>query len=118
MHRCNLTAILLPNYADIPDLLAAERVEIVASLPYYQARETDAQRGEGVFEESLVGLRRLNALGYGRTTGLVLNLVTNPVGTFLPGNQAALERDWKRELKRRYRSEERRVGKECRSRWS
>src|SRR2546422_7814908 len=55
-----------------------------------------------VFEESLVGLRRLNALGYGRTTGLVLNLVTNPVGTFLPGSQAALERDWKRELKRRY----------------
>jgi len=102
MHRCNLTAILLPNYADIPELLAAERVEIVASLPYYQARETDAQRGEGVFEESLVGLGRLNALGYGRTTGLVLNLVTNPVGTFLPGSQAALERDWKRELKRRY----------------
>src|SRR3989454_3715541 len=102
MHRCNLTAILLPNYADIPELLAAERVEIVASLPYYQARETDAQRGEGVFEESLVGLRRLNALGYGRTTGLVLTLVTNPVGTFLPGSQAALERDWKRELKRRY----------------
>src|SRR5438034_2966662 len=87
MHRCNLTAILLPNYADIPELLAAERVEIVASLPYYQARETDAQRGEGVFEESLVGLGRLNALGYGRTTGLVLNLVTNPVGTFLPGDR-------------------------------
>jgi radical SAM/Cys-rich protein len=102
MHRCNLTAILLPNYADIPELLAAQRVEIIASLPYYQARETDAQRGEGVFDESLVGLRRLNALGYGRAAGLVLNLVTNPVGTFLPGDQAALERDWKRELKRRY----------------
>jgi radical SAM/Cys-rich protein len=102
MHRCNLTAILLPNYADIPELLAAHRVEIVASLPYYQARETDAQRGAGVFAESLTGLRRLNALGYGRGTGLVLNLVTNPVGTYLPGNQAALERDWKRELARRY----------------
>jgi radical SAM/Cys-rich protein len=102
MHRCNLTAILLPNYADIPELLAAHRVEVVASLPYYQARETDAQRGDGVFAESLVGLRRLNALGYGRGTGLVLNLVTNPVGSYLPGDQAALERDWKRELKRRY----------------
>jgi radical SAM/Cys-rich protein len=102
MHRCNLTAILLPNYADIPELLAAQRVEIIASLPYYQARETDAQRGAGVFEESLTGLRRLNALGYGRCRGLVLNLVTNPVGTYLPGNQAALERDWKVELKRRY----------------
>jgi len=102
MHRCNLTAILLPNYADIPELLAARRVEVIASLPYYRARETDAQRGEGVFDESLVGLRRLNALGYGRGTGLVLTLVTNPVGTYLPGNQAALERDWKRELKRRY----------------
>jgi radical SAM/Cys-rich protein len=102
IHRCNLTAILLPNYADIPELLAAHRVEVIASLPYYQARETDAQRGEGVFQESLVGLRRLNALGYGTGTGLVLNLVTNPVGTYLPGNQAALERDWKRELARRY----------------
>ncbi len=102
LHRCNLTAILLPNYADIPELLAARQVEVIASLPYYQARETDAQRGTGVFEESLVGLRRLNALGYGRGTGLVLNLVTNPVGTYLPGTQAALERDWKRELKRRY----------------
>lgn len=102
MHRCNLTAILLPNYADIPELLARHRVEVIASLPYYQARETDAQRGEGVFAESVLGLRRLNALGYGKGTGLVLNLVTNPVGTYLPGDQQALERDWKRELKRRH----------------
>ena len=102
IHRCNLTAILLPNYADIPELLAAHRVEVVASLPYYQGRETDAQRGEGVFQESLIGLRRLNALGYGKGTELVLNLVTNPVGTYLPGNQSALEHDWKRELARRY----------------
>ena len=102
IHRCNLTAVLLPNYSDIPELLAACRVEVIASLPYYRARETDAQRGDGVFQESLVGLRRLNALGYGMGTGLVLNLVTNPVGTYLPGNQTALERDWKRELRRRY----------------
>src|SRR5437667_4074563 len=82
-HRCNLTAILLPNYADIPAHLAAHRVEVIASLPYYQARQTDAQRRAGVFEASVVGLRRLNALGYGKGTGLVLNLVTNPVGTYL-----------------------------------
>lgn len=102
MHRCNLTAILLPNYADIPALLATHRVEVIASLPYFQARETDAQRGEGVFEESIEGIRRLNALGYGRGTGLALNLVANPVGTFLPGNQADLETMWKRELKTRF----------------
>jgi radical SAM/Cys-rich protein len=102
MHRCNLTAILLPNYDDIPELLAGHGVEIVASLPYFQARETDAQRGEGVFEESVLGLKRLNALGYGRGSGLVLNLVTNPVGMFLPGNQGELEAMWKRELRRRH----------------
>jgi radical SAM/Cys-rich protein len=102
MHRCNLTAILLPNYADIPELLAAHNVEIIASLPYYQARETDTQRGEGVFEESVVALRRLNALGYGTGGPLKLNLVMNPVGTFLPGDQAGLQALWKRELKRRY----------------
>jgi radical SAM/Cys-rich protein len=102
IHRCNLTAMLLPNYSDIPELLAEHTVEVIASLPYYQARETDAQRGEGVFQESLVGLRRLNALGYGKGAGLVLNLVTNPVGTYLPGNQTALEHDWKHELGRRY----------------
>jgi radical SAM/Cys-rich protein len=102
MHRCNLTAILLPNYADIPALLAAHRVEVIASLPYFQARETDAQRGEGVFDESIEGIRRLNALGYGRGTGLELNLVANPVGTFLPGSQPELQAMWKRELKRRF----------------
>src|ERR671915_1596701 len=102
MHRCNLTAVLLPNYADIPALLAEHRVEVLASLPYFQGRETDAQRGEGVFEESIESLRRFNALGYGRRSGLVLNLVTNPVGTFLPGNQRALEVRWKAEMRRRY----------------
>lgn len=102
MHRCNLTAVLLPNFADIPALLARHRVEIVASLPYFQARETDAQRGEGVFEESIESLRRLNALGYGRGGGLRLTLVTNPVGTYLPGDQAQLERRWKQEMQRRH----------------
>jgi radical SAM/Cys-rich protein len=102
MHRCNLTAVLLPNYADIPALLARHRVEIVASLPYFQARETDAQRGDGVFEQSIESLRRLNALGYGTGGELRLVLVTNPVGTFLPGDQVALEAHWKRQMQRRW----------------
>ena len=103
MHRCNLTAILLPNYADIPALLARHRVEVIASLPYFQARETDAQRGAGVFDESVEGLRRLNALGYAvGASELELNRVANPVGTFLPGNQRELEAMWKRELRRKF----------------
>ena len=103
MHRCNLTAIMLPSYEDIPQLLADHGVEIIASLPYYLPRQTDAQRGEGVFELSLKGLRRLNELGYGdRKSGLVLNLVTNPVGAFLPAPQEELQADWKRELSTRY----------------
>lgn len=102
MHRCNLTAILLPNYSDIPELLARHEVEIIASLPYYQARETDTQRGDGVFEQSLQSIRLLNGLGYGSGGPLKLNLVMNPVGTFLPGAQAPLQELWKRELKRRY----------------
>lgn len=103
MDRCNLTILLLPNYADLPAFLAEHQVEVVASLPHYRAPQTDAQRGEGVFEESLEALRRLNALGYGADDGaLALDLVTNPAGAFLPGSQFALERDWKRELERRH----------------
>jgi len=101
--RCNLTVTRLPNYRWIPPFLAEQRVEVTASLPYFQSRQTDAQRGEGVFDESVEALRELNALGYGRPgTGLVLNLVTNPVGAFLPPDQRAAERDWKRELGRRH----------------
>ena len=101
--RCNLTITRLPNYRWIAPFLARHRVEVTASLPYYQGRQTDAQRGEGVFEESIEALHELNALGYGVPgTGLTLNLVTNPVGAFLPPDQRAAERDWKRELERRY----------------
>lgn len=101
--RCNLTITQLPNYADIPAFLAGHRVEIVASLPSFVAKQTDVQRGDGVFDDSIAALRALNALGYGvEGSGLVLNLVTNPVGAFLPAPQRALEADWKRELQRRY----------------
>src|SRR6185312_16230707 len=90
-------------YAYIPEFLAKHRVEIIASLPSYAPKPTDTQRGIGVFEDSLLALSQLNQLGYGQDgTGLVLNLVTNPVGAFLPGNQSSLEAEWKRQLKRRY----------------
>ena len=101
--RCNLTITRLPNYAWIPEFLAEHRVEVVASLPSFAARQTDAQRGTGVFEDSIAALRAFNALGYGvEGSGLALNLVTNPVGAFLPASQHSLEADWKRELQRRF----------------
>jgi radical SAM/Cys-rich protein len=103
MDRCNLTITELPNYADLPEFLAEHQVEVVASLPSVAARQTDAQRGEGVFEGSIAALRRFNALGYGvEGSGLLLNLVTNPVGAYLPASQRTLEADWKRELQRRH----------------
>jgi radical SAM/Cys-rich protein len=101
--RCNLTITRLPNYSYLPEFLAAHHVEVIASLPSYAAKQTDTQRGDGVFEDSIKALQHLNQLGYGKEgTGLVLNLITNPVGAFLPGNQASLEKEWKRQLKRRY----------------
>jgi radical SAM/Cys-rich protein len=101
--RCNLTITLLPNYAYLPEFFARHRVHVVASLPHYRPKGTDSQRGDGVFEESIQALRRLNELGYGREgSGLVLDIVTNPVGTFLPGNQGALQADWKRQMERLY----------------
>ena len=101
--RCNLTVTRLPNYSDLPEFFAINQVAVVASLPWYRAQQTDAQRGDGVFEQSIDALRAFNALGYGRPgTGLELTLVTNPVGAFLPAGQAGLERDWKREMQRLY----------------
>ncbi len=100
--RCNLTVVLLPAQQDLPAFLAAHRVEVVASLPSFRAAGTDAQRGDGVFEKSVEALRRLNAAGYARGGGLTLDLVHNPVGAFLPGSQASLERDYRRELRDRH----------------
>lgn len=103
MDRCNLSVLLLPSQADLAEFLAANRVEITASLPYYRAAQTDAQRGEGVFEKSIEGLRQLNARGYGQPdTGLVLNLVHNPVGAFLPAKQEAIESQFRKELRSKH----------------
>jgi radical SAM/Cys-rich protein len=97
--RCNLTILEVPGQEDLADFLAAEQVEIVASMPCYLEDNVDRQRGKGVFDGSIRGLRRLNALGYGREeTGLVLNLVYNPQGPSLPPPQEALEADYKRML--------------------
>ena len=100
--RCNLTILLTAPQADLIAFLAENDVEVIASLPSFRSAGTDAQRGAGVFEKSIEALRRLNAAGYGRGTGRQLNLVHNPVGAFLPGNQASLERDYRRELDSRH----------------
>jgi radical SAM/Cys-rich protein len=100
--RCNLTVLLIAGQADLVDFLARHRVEVTASLPAPRRMGTDTQRGDGVFEKSIEALRRLNHAGYGKGAGLVLNLVHNPVGAFLPGHQHALERDYKRELESRH----------------
>jgi radical SAM/Cys-rich protein len=101
--RCNLTILLLPRYRDLPEWLAERGVEVVCSLPHYRRLNTDAQRGEGTFDRSLEALRRLNAAGYGRgDPRRRLTLVSNPVGAFLPGSQASLERDWKAALARQH----------------
>jgi radical SAM/Cys-rich protein len=103
MDRCNLTVLLLPSQADLVDFLARHEVEIVASLPYYLAEQTDAQRGSGVFAKSIDALKLLNAVGYGQPgSGLKLNLVSNPVGAFLPPAQHSIEADYRRELGRRH----------------
>ncbi|MDO9092521.1 MAG: arsenosugar biosynthesis radical SAM protein ArsS [Rubrivivax sp.] len=97
--RCNLTILSEPGQEDLAAFLAAQGVEVVASLPCYSVGNVDRQRGEGVFDRSIAGLRALNALGYGRAgSGLVLNLVYNPQGASLPPPQGPLEADYKREL--------------------
>ena len=97
--RCNLTILGEPGQEDLAAFLAGHRVEITASLPCYSPANVDRQRGDGVFERSIQGLRQLNVLGYGDpATGRVLNLVYNPQGPSLPPPQALLEADYKREL--------------------
>ena len=97
--RCNLTVLPEPGQEDPPPFLAAQRVRVVASLPCYLEKNVDRQRGGGVYDKSILALRRLNALGYGVPgTGLLLDLVYNPGGASLPPDQRALEADYRREL--------------------
>ncbi len=97
--RCNLTVLNEPGFEDLATFLADRSVEITASLPCYSRENVERQRGENVFESSILALQKLNALGYGREgSGLVLNLVYNPVGPTLPPPQQTLKAAYKREL--------------------
>jgi len=104
MVRCNLTIILSnPKFNDLPEFFARQNIEIVSSLPYYQKINTDRQRGDGVFEKSVSALKLLNEQGYGKeNSGLILNLVYNPSGAYLPAAQPSLEKDFKKELLEKY----------------
>ncbi|MFU8859626.1 MAG: arsenosugar biosynthesis radical SAM (seleno)protein ArsS [Cyclonatronaceae bacterium] len=102
--RSNLTILTVnPKYRELPHFFAEHGIEVVASLPYYLQRNTDAQRGAGVFDKSIIGLQMLNAVGYGQPgTGLTLNLAYNPTGAYLPANQKTMEADFRRVLKKNH----------------
>jgi len=101
--RCNLTIILAnPRFNDLPQFYKKHAVNVVSSLPHFSALRTDAQRGEGVFEKSISALKMLNKVGYGIDPTLKLDLVYNPTGAILPGDQASLEQEFKRKLKSSY----------------
>lgn len=100
INRCNLT-ILTANksFSDLPQFFKENKIEVVSSLPHFSERFTDKQRGDGVFTKSIIGLKMLNEVGYGLPdSSLKLNLVYNPAGSFLPGNQKDLEKEFKRQL--------------------
>ncbi len=100
--RSNLTIILAnKKYHDLPEFFKKHGVRVAASLPYYQPEKTDRQRGKGVFQQSIRALKMLNEVGYGKEgSGLFLDLVYNPSGAFLPGNEEQLEKDFKEALKK------------------
>jgi radical SAM/Cys-rich protein len=101
--RSNLTILVAQGFEELPEFLAQQRVEVVASLPCYLEENCDRQRGPGVFRRSIEALVRLNALGYGQPgSGLTLTLVYNPIGPALPPSQEELEAAYRRELRQRY----------------
>ena len=102
MVRCNLTILDDERYAHFAELYRDLGIEIVSSLPYYTKKDTDRQRGDDVFDKSIRILQKFNSLGYGREPGLVLNLVYNPGGAFLPPAQEAIERDFRIRLAQNY----------------
>ena len=101
--RHNFTVQFVSGMDSLPDFFRANGMEVIASMPYFLEQQTDAQRGKGVFDQSISAMRRLNEAGYGvEGSGLNLNLVYNPTGAFLPPDQSAIEMDFKRELLSRY----------------
>ena len=107
MVRCNLTIILAnKKYYSLPEFYKQHCVEVVSSLPFYTQDRTDRQRGEGVFKDSIEALQLLNNVGYGKEgSGLILNLVYNPAGSFLPASQSSLEKEYKQALSQHYNIE-------------
>lgn len=109
MTRSNLVVLEEPEYAHLPELWAELGIVVIVSLPHYVKKNAERQRGEGTYDSVIEGLKRLNALGYGKGEGagsggkaLELDLVYNPGGMFLPGDQAGLERDYKKQLGEEY----------------
>lgn len=102
--RCNLTIIMAhEKYSDLPEFFAKHQVKVVSSLPHFSKTRTDNQRGDGVYEQSVAALHKLNEVGYGMEySDLTLDLVYNPSGAFLPGGQESLEKEFKRQLKRKH----------------
>ncbi len=102
--RCNLTIILAnKKYHTLSQFFKHHNIEVVSSLPFYTQDRTDRQRGDGVFEDSIKALQMLNEVGYGREkSGLILNLVYNPAGAFLPPSQESLEKEFKKALMDKY----------------
>lgn len=101
--RCNLTILNEPGYEHMAQFLADEQVEVVASLPCYLEDNVDQQRGDGVFQSSIIALKKLNQLGYGKAdSGLSLNLVYNPISAILPPGQMELENAYKEQLAERF----------------
>jgi len=99
LDRCNLTVIFEPGKDYLPEFFRRHGVELICSLPCYSIENVDKQRGKGTFDRSIRALQILNQLGYGQAnSGLVLNLVYNPVGPYLPPPQEQLEQDYKRIL--------------------
>jgi len=96
--RCNLTVLFEPGQEDLPQWYAARNVRLVCSLPCYTKDNVDQQRGQGVFQKSIRALQALNAAGYGVTPGLVLDLVYNPGGAYLPPGQTQLTADYRQRL--------------------
>ena len=103
MDRCNLTVIFEPGKEYLPEFFKRHQVELVCSLPCYSEGNVDKQRGKGTFEASIRALKQLNEIGYGQTdSGLLLNLVDNPVGPHLPPPQEKLEEDYRKVLGAEY----------------
>ena len=101
--RCNLSILFEDGQQHLAAFLANHQVEVVASLPCYQKENVDAQRGNGVYLKSMLAMRLLNEHGYGKPgSGLILNLMYNPGGAYLPPAQQQLEADYKRELHSRF----------------